>query len=327
MRSEILLTGVQSSNTLGVVHQFHYGKGASLYPRLHEHDIGMIILKGQISFSFTTDRPVQIAKPASFIHIPRGTPFDGTYDEEETELLFFSVPAGVEQLIIQTATCSAQGPGAPPKEINETKKEQLEKVCELYGLRYLSSLPASKTAPAVNAIIPATPKAYVIDPANAPSFWVQPGIPELWTILASGPQTGGVYTLTDMSFTKGNAARPMKYASHDETYYVLAGQATLLLNERVEKVSKGDFVFIPRGTVFAVRSDSEDEMFRVLMIHTPSGIIEGSLGMLPCVEAEDRSKPPPDLGSKRPEIDPVVAMARLRGLGIDILAVADPLVE
>jgi mannose-6-phosphate isomerase-like protein (cupin superfamily) len=148
-------------------------------------------------------------------------------------------------------------------------------------------------------------------------------VPELWTVLASGAQTHGAYTVTAISSTKGNTAGPMKYKQHDEIYYVLAGRGTIMLNERVQAIEKNDFVYIPQGTVFALRADSEDEMLRLLVIHTPSGIIEGSLSFLGAIPAEDRTKPPQDLVNPGRSLEE--AMAYLKSLGIDILAVADPL--
>jgi hypothetical protein len=135
---------------------------------------------------------------------------------------------------------------------------------------------------------------------TAPAYWVKPAIPELWTILASGAQTAIAYTLTGMLLTKENAAGPMRYDNIDEIYYVLDGSITRLLDHRIEEVWNGDFAFIPRNTLFAVRVDSETA--RALIWHTPSGIIEGALSMVGAVPAEDRTKRPANL--ERPPMDP-----------------------
>jgi mannose-6-phosphate isomerase-like protein (cupin superfamily) len=158
---------------------------------------------------------------------------------------------------------------------------------------------------------------------------VKPAIPELWIQLAASTQTGGVYSLTSMLFpAPGNAAAPLSYTSHDESYYILDGKATFLLGDHPEPVGKGAFVFVPRGTVFGLRVDGkEGEKMRALVWHTPGGIIEGCLTLMGGVAAgegeEEREKVPQ--GLRGPQVDPMVFMGRAKEMGIRILAVGDPL--
>ena len=114
----------------------------------------------------------------------------------------------------------------------------------------------------------------------------------------------------------------MSYDNHDETCYILQGDATFLLGDLEEKVKTGDFVFVPRGTVFALWIDSKDGM-RSLIWHNPSGIIESSLPLLGGKEAIDRTKPPDNI--ERPKLDMDVFMGLARATAIRILAVPDPL--
>ena len=89
-------------------------------------------------------------------------------------------------------------------------------------------------------------------------------------------------------------------------------------------MTAGHFVFIPRGTVFALRVDSET--MRTLIWHTPGGLIESCVPMLggaAVPEGEEREQLPE--GLKPPGGDMEMFAAKSRALGIKFCAVADPL--
>jgi mannose-6-phosphate isomerase-like protein (cupin superfamily) len=321
----VLATGVQTNNAFTLIYQIIYDKGWAIKSRTHTQDRGVYILKGQCTFRFGPTR-ILTAKAGDFVAIPKLTKHSFTVDAEITELLDFYTPAGYDQIIIGTSH-PALMPGPPPSDLPLASSHQIKTLYAQYGLKDIGSVPTideSKKQPSrqLTEVTPAeAPSPFLTNRQTAPAYWVMPVIPELWVVLASGEQTNNAYTLTEMLFTKGNAAAPMEYGSTDETYYVLDGKATFLLGDHVEEAGKGDFVFIPRGTIFGLRVDSAQ--MRALLWHTPSGIIEGALPLLGGKLAKDRTSPPADL--ERPSVDPEVFMAHARALQIRILAVSDPL--
>jgi mannose-6-phosphate isomerase-like protein (cupin superfamily) len=219
-------------------------------------------------------------------------------------------------------TTPAQTLGAPPGGLAAAPAGQAKVLSAQYGVTDLGAVTPT--------LLPgATLTPFHSNATTAPAHWVKPAIPELWIQLAASTQTGGVYSLTSMLFpSPGNAAAPLSYTSHDESYYILDGKATFLLGDHPEPVGKGAFVFVPRGTVFGLRVDGkEGEKMRALVWHTPGGIIEGCLTLMGGVAAGEgegeREKVPQDL--RGPQVDPMVFMGRAKEMGIRILAVGDPL--
>lgn len=329
IRTDVLLTGVQSANKLGVLHQTHYVSEQQVRPRAHAQDLTTYIIKGQMSFQFDAQSK-HVAKAGSLVSIPRNTPVSVTTDEIGTEAIVFSVPAGLDQIFLLTSPCAAENDGPPPAELKWPNVDRVRAVSEQYGLRHIAQLPDKSKNSSSTLMHEAKP--FVTSVEDAPSYWTKPAIPELWTVLASSAQTDSRYTVTEVNFTRGNAARPLKFVHHDESYYVLGGKATYLLNKSIETVGQGDFIFIPAGTVFGLRIDS-DEWFHAIAIHTPAGIIEGSLDMISHIKVDGdkvtRNTVPSEaqFEAARPELDPAEAMAKMQEMGISSIAVADPLKE
>ena len=65
----------------------------------------------------------------------------------------------------------------------------------------------------------------------------------------------------------GESGPPMHlHRSHDESFYVLEGIATLLTPDGEQDVDVGGFVFVPRGTAHTITNRSEDDAVRYLAI-------------------------------------------------------------
>ncbi|MCS6916706.1 MAG: cupin domain-containing protein [Chitinophagales bacterium] len=63
--------------------------------------------------------------------------------------------------------------------------------------------------------------------------------------------------------------RPHFHSFHSEHVYVVEGTAQMLFNHETLFLRAGDLVFIPAGTVHAVRPTGKDPL-RVLSIHSPA---------------------------------------------------------
>ena len=314
-RSTVLATGVQTNNVFTLIHSIYYDKGFAIKARTNAQDGGIYVLKGAVDMSAGGSR--YQAMPGHFIGIPKLTEYSYTIEAADTEMLFFYTPAGPEQILMGGAQPAIKA-GPPPPELPGIPPQRIKTLSAQYGLQWVGG---TETKPAKGS----TQVPFHSSNETAPAYWVQPVIPELWIQLATGQQTNNAYSFTESLFSQGNAAAPLSYGSRDELYYILDGTATFLLGDHTMEAAQDDFVFIPRGTVFGLRIDSES--WRAVGWHTPSGIIEGTLPLMLTggLEAgKHRSLPPPERLS-RPQVDPTTFVAQARALDINLLAVEDPL--
>lgn len=88
------------------------------------------------------------------------------------------------------------------------------------------------------------PQSFVVKPSEPTPLQM---VGERVSILASAEQTGSVEVFLQ-SGSEGAGPPPHTHA-WDEAYFVLDGQIEVLTGDRVQTLSKGDFVFIPGGTM------------------------------------------------------------------------------
>lgn len=72
-----------------------------------------------------------------------------------------------------------------------------------------------------------------------------------YTILASGDQTGGAYSLTEAIVPPGGGPPPHYHTREEESFYVFEGEITFAVEDRTIVGSPGTFVQIPRGVPHA----------------------------------------------------------------------------
>lgn len=102
---------------------------------------------------------------------------------------------------------------------------------------------------------------------EAPAFWMQ-GI--LWTMLADAADTGGRWSMMEQLLPKGSGPPPHKHLWSDETFYILDGTITFLLEDEIHTATKGAFINIARNTRHAFRVDSDTARF--LNGYTPASM-------------------------------------------------------
>ncbi|MCS6991808.1 MAG: cupin domain-containing protein [Chitinophagales bacterium] len=76
-------------------------------------------------------------------------------------------------------------------------------------------------------------------------------------------------TVTSTFLWIRDEVRPHYHATHSEHIYVVEGTAQMLLGHQTLFLRPGDLVFIPAGTIHAVRVTSKEPL-KVLSIHTPA---------------------------------------------------------
>lgn len=86
----------------------------------------------------------------------------------------------------------------------------------------------------------------------------------------TGQETGGAFSMTEMSGSRG-AGPPLHYHQNaDEFFYVVDGTMTFKVGAEVRTIGDGGFVWIPRTTVHAFQINSDDSRF--LFGFVPAGV-------------------------------------------------------
>jgi mannose-6-phosphate isomerase-like protein (cupin superfamily) len=89
-------------------------------------------------------------------------------------------------------------------------------------------------------------------------------------IKAGAAATSGAYALIEYTHAAGASGPPAHvHYEHEEAFYVLDGQLTLLLGEETVRVDAGGFVVVPRGTVHRP-SNAGSEPVRFFFITSPA---------------------------------------------------------
>jgi mannose-6-phosphate isomerase-like protein (cupin superfamily) len=104
--------------------------------------------------------------------------------------------------------------------------------------------------------------------------------------------TAGSVTIYESLRPAGDQGGPHLHKHlFDEAFYVLEGEYTFQVGERLVKASTGGFVYIPGGTIHTFRHDGEDAG-RMLTVSSPGGIEE----MFMAPDAETRAAAERKLG-------------------------------
>jgi uncharacterized cupin superfamily protein len=86
-------------------------------------------------------------------------------------------------------------------------------------------------------------------------------------IKAPSELSGGAFTVIESLLMPGESGPPMHlHRSHDESFYVLEGIATLVTPQGERDVEPGGYVFVPRGTAHTITNRSEDDAVRYLAV-------------------------------------------------------------
>ena len=80
----------------------------------------------------------------------------------------------------------------------------------------------------------------------------------------------GDSTVTSVVIWVKKEVRPHFHAEHTEQVMILEGEGQMLLGSQTIFVKPGDFIFIPKGTIHALRVTSKDKPMKVLSIQTPA---------------------------------------------------------
>lgn len=91
-----------------------------------------------------------------------------------------------------------------------------------------------------------------------------------YVMLATGEQTGGAYCLAEATVPPGGGPPPHYHTREEETFYVLEGEITFMVDGKTVAGTPGTFVQIPRGMSHAFKNQSATPA-RMLIQCCPAG--------------------------------------------------------
>ena len=126
------------------------------------------------------------------------------------------------------------------------------------------------------------------DDANARHISVAGGT---YTILVSGEETGGRYSLIDMLIPPGGGPPPHRH-DFEEMFTILDGEIELIFRGAAHRASAGSTVNIPANAPHSFKNKS-DRPARMLCMCTPAG--QEEFFMVVGDPVDSRTAPPPKL--------------------------------
>src|SRR5262245_47400614 len=91
----------------------------------------------------------------------------------------------------------------------------------------------------------------VLRPGDGKACWV---VGDLYTILASGEDTGGAYALMHAVVPPGGGPPPHLHRREDEAFYVLEGELVFQADGRDIAATAGAWITLPRGSLHTFRN-------------------------------------------------------------------------
>jgi quercetin dioxygenase-like cupin family protein len=102
------------------------------------------------------------------------------------------------------------------------------------------------------------------------SLWV---LGELVTYKITSYQTGGAYSLFELTAQPGAGPPPHVQHREDEAFYILEGEYEFLVEGLTINAGSGSLIYVPKGNLHAHKSVGEG-IGRMLVSQTPGGLHE-----------------------------------------------------
>ncbi|CAA9398776.1 hypothetical protein AVDCRST_MAG82-76 [uncultured Rubrobacteraceae bacterium] len=109
-----------------------------------------------------------------------------------------------------------------------------------------------------------------VGPGEGRALWISR---ELVMCKVTSEQTGGAYSLFEISSQPQGGMPPHIQHREDECFYVLEGELQFLVEDRTMSVGVGSLLYVPRGNLHAY-DNLGDKPARMLVIQTPGGLHE-----------------------------------------------------
>jgi quercetin dioxygenase-like cupin family protein len=129
----------------------------------------------------------------------------------------------------------------------------------------------------------------LLKPRQGRSIWV---VGDLYTIKATGEETGGAFALIEAVVSPGGGPPPHSHSREDEAFYVLEGEVTFHADGQSFTAGPGSWVTLAKGSVHRFRNDGRG-VARMLICATPAGLENFFLEIgRPAVDGEEGPFPP-----------------------------------
>ena len=109
-----------------------------------------------------------------------------------------------------------------------------------------------------------------VPPGEGRSLWV---LGELVTCKTTSEQTGGAYSLFEVTTQPGGRVLPHVQHREDEAFYVLEGEYEFLIEGHTIRASASYLLYVPKGTLHTHKNVGE-RVGRMLISQTPGGLYE-----------------------------------------------------
>jgi quercetin dioxygenase-like cupin family protein len=109
-----------------------------------------------------------------------------------------------------------------------------------------------------------------VPPGEGRSLWV---LGELVTCKTTSEQTGGAYSLFEVTTQPGGRVLPHVQHREDEFIYVLEGEYEFLVDSNTTRAGAGSLLYIPKGTLHSHKNVGGG-VGRMLVTQTPGGLYE-----------------------------------------------------
>lgn len=151
------------------------------------------------------------------------------------------------------------------------------------------------------------PQAFALEPGGGDARWY---LGSLFEWKARAAQTGGSFSLVEVTVQPGTEPPLHVHAHEDEAYLVLNGAITFQVGDERIDAEPGSFVFLPRGVPhgFAVRSP----VARAVLLLTPAGLEE----MFDAWSEPARERTLPPLPDGPPDVEALTRDLAERGIDV-----------
>jgi len=134
---------------------------------------------------------------------------------------------------------------------------------------------------------------------------------DVYRVLASGRQTGGVYALSEIRVSPNNGPPPHIHSREDECFFVLEGEIDFQVGDERITARPGTFIQGPRGIAHSFKNNTQLPA-RILGFVTPAGFENFFNEFAQRVASFDSGAIPPS----KDEVDKLLAAAPKYGLQI-----------
>lgn len=114
-------------------------------------------------------------------------------------------------------------------------------------------------------------KYFNADNQNSPAFWM---FDILWVIKVHSDQTENSFSLIEQTMPYDSGPPPHYHPYMDEMFYIIEGELTIWIDDKITTLTNGSFAMIPKGTTHYFKITSKDPC-KALNMYSPGGFEKG----------------------------------------------------